>query len=113
MANKFADYLSRIIVTGYAQKVFLECYNAQWNNEEVCYQLLCEMTVNHPKGHRKISWNLNKAAKEEDKRRSARLMAFLNDENNKIPEHVRDSVLEYWNIVSKGNIKIQKAEGED
>ena len=51
--------------------------------------------------------------KKENEERIERLTAFLNKPEHNIPQSVRDAVIEYWNIVSKGNIKIRQEEDGD
>merc|ERR1712228_1085092 len=104
LANKLADYLSRIVITGYAQKIFLQCYSfipESVQNDDVCYGILAAITVNHPNGYHKLSLS-NKEAKKENE--------IMN--KNHIPDKVREAVIEYWNVVSKG-IKISQSEKEE
>jgi len=92
LADKLGHYLTGIISTGYAKRIWQECMmDDSLMKENNAISVLVALTLYHPKGAHKLS--LNKEVKKENKIRSAKLKEFF--KNNNIPKDIKDLVLEY------------------
>eukprot|EP01083_Nonionella_stella_P187792 690895_1 len=95
IAQKYGDYLTRIIGSGYGGKLWKACLEHEeeakkWDGID----MLALLTINHPKGRSKLRFRKNQWVKEENQRR---LDAIKRAQKQwSVPQHVMKVVFEYW-----------------